>query len=63
MRMFDPREALGIVEKFAAGNFEELMDYGFDSWQTFSQVAKDYIPTCKHKKFLAEIEKVFWRRE
>ena len=59
LEYFDQRKALGILESFAEGNFNEVMDYDFGSWQSFSKVAMDYIPSRRHQAFYAEMKKTF----
>ena len=59
MKAFDQREALGILESFAEGNFEEIMDYSFTAMWPFANAALDYIPTADRNKFLVRMIDTF----
>lgn len=59
MKAFDQREALGILEPFAEGSFEELMDIDFTDMWSFANAALDYIPTVDRNKFLTRMIDTF----
>ena len=57
---FDQREALGVLEAFGEGNFEDLMNYSFTDMWSFANAALDYISdTTDRNKFLIRLVDIF----
>ena len=57
---FDQEKALRILEPFAEGKFEEIMNYSFTNMWSFANTALDYISaTADRNKFLAKMLDTF----
>ena len=56
---FDQREALGVLESFGKGNFQELMDVEITTWRLFTSLALPYVSFRSQKKFSNKMKEVF----
>lgn len=59
---FDQKKALGILESFAIGASEKIMNYHYTNIWTFSNAVLNHIPTHKRNEFLVKLIDVFGDR-